>query len=250
MTHEIEYTEFIDRYLENEMSLEERVWFEKELAGSPSLQQEVDFQKKVNAVLSDKESIELKVQLEQIHSEIAETTKKGKSTLKSIYRYSVTTAGVLGLLLLSMVFYTSNKDYSSDELLGLYYQPVNSPASYRALTDSDDILNKAINYYEDKEYDHAIKLFESVLKNDPEMIGINLYSGISHMEVHEYAIANERFQTIIAQDPNPFVESATWYLGLCYLYTNEREKAKSTFSLLVQNEGYYKKDARKILKRL
>lgn len=250
MTHEIDYTEFIDRYLENDMSLEERVWFEKELAGSSSLQQEVDFQRKVNAVLSDKESLELKVQLEQIHSEIAETTQKGERTLKSVYRYSVSAVGVLGLVVLSVFFYMSNKDYSSNELLGLYYQPVNTPASYRAVTETDNVLNKAINYYEEKEYDHAIKLFESVLKNDPNMIGINLYSGISHMEINEYAIANERFQTIIAQDPNPFVESATWYLGLCYLFTNEREKAKSIFSSLAENEGYYKKDAMKILKRL
>lgn len=81
-------------------------------------------------------------------------------------------------------------------------------------------------------------------------MGLNLYSGISHMEIKEFQKANERFQIIIDNKPNPFVESATWYLGMCYLMTDEREKALEKFSILAKNKGFYQTDAQKIIKHL
>lgn len=250
MTQEIDYTKFIDRYLEDSMSLEEKNWFEKELEGNSSLQQDLDFHRKVNAVLSDKETIMLKEQLEKIHQEIAEKKEEEQSALAKINSPKVFTMITAIALLFGFVFYDTTKDYASEDILSEYYEPVNAVENFRAFSDADQQISEAISLYEEKAYASAIKLFEEVLLEDPDMIGVNLYSGISYMELENYSSANDRFQKIIAQDPNPFVESATWYLGMCYLYTDEKDKAKSTFELLVHKDGYYKKEAKKILRRL
>lgn len=250
MTHEIDYTDFIERYLENSMSHEERVWFEKEMEGNPSLQQAVDFNRNIQTVLEDKESIELMAQLEQIHNDIEEKEEHGNSILNKVYTNIMVAVGATILIVLSFVFYNSTKDFSSEKLIGMYYQPEAANGSYRTVAKADVKLDEAILLYESQNYRQAIELFETVLKNNPDMIGLNLYSGISHMEIQEYTTANEQFKSILEKDPNPFVESATWYLGLCYLYTEERDKAKDAFTTLVNNEGYYANDAKKILKRL
>jgi tetratricopeptide (TPR) repeat protein len=104
--------------------------------------------------------------------------------------------------------------------------------------------------YENKDYADAIQLFEKVLAEDNSRVGLNLYSGISHMEIEEYAEANNSFKKIINHKANAFIESAEWYLGLCYLKTNENDKAAIVFEDIVERDGYFKKDARKIIKKL
>jgi tetratricopeptide (TPR) repeat protein len=250
MTHEIDYTEFIDRYLLNEMSSEEKAWFEKELKGNPSLQIEIDFHRKVDAVLSDQESLDLHSQLETIHHEIYETTKRGDGIINIMHHRAYSSAGaiVTVALVLFVYFFTSN--YSNDKLIVKYYEPAETSINFRSTETGDDIILKAMALYEEQDYINAIALFERILADDKSALGINLYSGISHMEVHEYEKANIRLQSIINNEPNPFVESATWYLGLCYLFTNEREKAAEAFKMLAATKGYYQKEAKKILRRL
>jgi tetratricopeptide (TPR) repeat protein len=123
--------------------------------------------------------------------------------------------------------------------------------SFRSAADQvDNDLRSAMVHYENKEYTKAIALFEKVLNQDNSRIGLNLYSGISNMEIQEYEKANENFQKIIDHSTNAFVESAEWYLGLCYLKTEEMNKAKSVFSDIANREGYFRKDARKVLRKI
>jgi tetratricopeptide (TPR) repeat protein len=232
------------------MSSEEKTWFEKELEGNPALQVELDFHKKVNAVLADKESIELKAKLDTIHNDIIRTTHKGKGIVKKAYRKSYTAIGSLAAIIVLLAVYLTSYNFSSDDLIGLYYKPAESTISFRNASTHNDILSLGMEYYDNHEYQKAIELFETVLEQDESQLGVNLYAGISHMELEEYATANSNFQTIIDQEPNPFVESATWYLGLCYLFTNDKDKAKEAFLVLVENHSYYEKDAKKLLRRL
>jgi tetratricopeptide (TPR) repeat protein len=249
MTHEIDYTEFIERYLLDEMSSKEKAWFQKEIEGNPALQEEIDFHRKIDAVLSDRSSVELKAQLETIHDDIYETAQNGKGMIKKLYRRAYISVGTVASAVL-LIFFLLGNNYSSETIMDLYYQPVESSVSFRDAGGNSDMLFEAMTFYENQEYEKAIALFEDILANDESKIGVNLYAGVSHMELKNYKQAHDRFQKIIDQNPNPFVESATWYLGLCYLLTNEREKAQESFSAIAKGDGYYKADAKKILKRL
>lgn len=250
MKQDLNYSKFIERYLQGEMDPEELKWFEKEIEGNIHLNEEIDLRKKVDMVLSDRDLIDLKLQLEQIHLEISEVTEKGKGAIRKIYRRVYYTAGALALLVIGLSLYMYNRDFSNSKILQEYYLPATASANFRSSGADNLELVKAMELYQEKKFEKAIALFEKILAKDSTKIGVNLYSGISHMEIQEYNKANERFQRILNNQPNPFVESAKWYLGMCYIMTNNRDKAAEQFEILADNKGYYQSEAKRILRRI
>ncbi len=250
MKQDFDFSRFIERFLKGEMNPEEKKWFEKEIEGNLSLRNEIELRRQVDSVLSDKEMIELKAQLDQIHQEIYEVTEKGKGTIRKIYQRVYYATGSLVIFALILTMYLTNRDFSNEKLIDLYYNPTKISINFRAGSPGEDLLAQAMKLYENKQYAKAISLFESILKEDGSKIGINLYSGISYMELEKYNDANKSFQKVLQNKPNPFVESATWYLGMCYIMTNERDKAAEQFQVLASKEGYYQDDAKKILRRI
>lgn len=250
MKQDLEYTIYIERYLQGEMSPEELKWFEKELDGNTVLRQELELHKKVDVVLANGELIDLKKQLDLIHHEIEVVAQKGQGAIRKIYQRVYYTAAALAVGVILFTLYFVNQDFSSNRLIEEYYSPDIASVTYRSDNQNDKLLQDAMAYYNQKDYATAITLFEKILNQDNSKLGINLYSGISNLEIKNYAKANQNFRTIIDQKPNAFVESATWYLGMCYIMTNEREKAGEQFKILTHSDGYYKKDAKRILRRL
>ena len=225
MKQDLEYTVFIDRYLKGEMSPEELNWFEKELEGNQALRNEIELHKKVDAVLSNGEMIDLKNQLDLIHQEIEEAAEHSQSAIQYIYRKVYYSATALVVAVLMFTLYITNRDFTSDKLIEKFYEPEHASLTLRGEIDGENMLLNAMDFYNNKQYGEAIALFETLLEEKEKKMGLNLYSGISHMEIQEYEEANEQFKHIIDNKPNPFVESATWYLGMCYVMTNDRDKA-------------------------
>lgn len=250
MKQDFDYGTYIERYLDREMEPDERIWFEKEVEGNSTLESEISLRRKVNSVLSDKEVVELKLQLDKIHKEIFEVTEKGKGTIKKIYRRVYLTATTLAVFVVLFSVFMSNRSLSNERLIDLHYQPYKSSESFRSIEKSEETLNMAMELYRAERFAEAIPLFESLLSKDNSKIGLNLYAGIAHVETKNFGEANKKFNKIIEYKPNPFVESATWYLGLSYIMTGERIKAKKYFEELSGSEGFYTKDAKKILKRI
>jgi tetratricopeptide (TPR) repeat protein len=250
MKQDFDYSRFIERFLKGEMSPEEKKWFEKEIEGNLALKNEIDFRRQVDTVLSDKEMIELKAQLDQIHQEIYEVTERGKGTIRKIYQRVYVAAGSLVIIAFLLTMFLTNRNYSNEKLIDLYYSPAKVSVNFRTSAPDQDKLAQAMKLYENKQFEKAIAIFESILSKDESKIGLNLYSGISYLELAKYNEANKNFQKILNNKPNAFVESATWYLGMCYIMTNERVKAAEQFEALASKDGYYKENARNILKRI
>lgn len=250
MKQDLEYTVFIERYLRGEMIPDELNWFEKEIEGNQQLRSEIELHKKIDLVLTDNELIELKNQLDLIHQEIEEVTENGQGAIRKIYRrvYYSAAALVVGVLVFTM--YLTNRNFTTQKLIDRFYEPEVASVTLRGTDSNKDLLAKAMHLYNNKEYGQAIEIFEAILQEDGSKIGLNLYSGISHMEIEKYDLANERFQRIIENKPNPFVESATWYLGMCYLQTEKKDKALEQFEVLADTDGFYRKDAKRILRRM
>lgn len=253
MKQEINYSRYVDRYLDGVMESDEKIWFEKELENNEELKSEVSFQKRLLNVLADSEILDLNSQLEDIHSQVykpwARSINLPLRSRKTLYILGSMAATIAVLM---FVWLNSAKNnISSAELYAEYYQPAEINMSFRTAEDIvDKDLRSAMLLYEDKEYSKAISLFEKILSTDDSRIGLNLYSGISYMELSHYAEANENFKRIIDHKANAFIESAQWYLGLCYLKTGEIDKANEIFQAIASSEGYYKKEARKVLKKI
>jgi tetratricopeptide (TPR) repeat protein len=253
MKQEINYSRYVDRYLDGVMKTDERIWFEKELNASIELQEEVNIQKKIFAVISDTQTLDLHNQLENIYKKEYYPWIKSVSIFDRSKKSFYMLAGIAATVVILMVIWISSakNNIPTSELYAEYYQPAEINMSFRTAEDIvDGDLRSAMLYYENRNYGKAIALFEKILKSDKSRIGLNLYSGISYMEINEYAEANKSFRRIIDHKANAFIESAEWYLGLCYIKTGEVNKARQIFQVMASSDGYYKKEARKVLKKL
>ena len=228
MKQEIDYSGYVERYLDGVMSPEEQTWFEKELEDNAELNEELELHRKIDRALSEKEITELEAQLDTIYRETYKPLPKiphipGKS--RKLIAYGSAALAGLALVAWIAVGLISHRA-SGTELYAEFYQPAEINMSFRAAEDMvDSDLRRAMLLYEEEKYAEAIGLFEKILTEDDSRIGLNLYSGISYMELEEYAKANRNFQRIIDQQAMAFLESAEWYLGLCYLMTEETGQA-------------------------
>jgi len=254
MKQELNYTSYIDRYLDGTMGDSELKWFLKELEGNPQLQEDLRLHKQLGSVLSDQKTMDLHMQLETIHNDLFGKEKKENPFLtkrkKPLYIAVLSVAA--SLLLVVMVSKINENPLGDQEIYSEFYKPADMGMVFR--TANNEKVNKdlrsAMSLYEDKKYSEAIRIFENILKSDSSRIGLNLYSGISHMEIKEYEEANKRFNRIIEHKANAFIESANWYLALCYLMTEDADKAKDLFEEISGSNSYYKKEARRILKKM
>jgi tetratricopeptide (TPR) repeat protein len=158
-------------------------------------------------------------------------------------------AATLALLLATggIVRQLTQPDYDNQEIFDKFYQPYEVTVTYRSgNTETDRLLLTALQKYEDENYEEALVLFEQLLEKRKDDMAINLYSGISYMEVEKYQKATHSFQTIITDNNNLFIEQAEWYLAMCYLKTEDNTKAKEMLDQLIKKESYYKEMAKKI----
>ena len=253
MKNYLNYAEFIERYLDGEMGKDEQIWFEKELDANPDLRKELDLRRNVAKAIQEKEVMELRSQLKEICSSpgYRETTVRKNTVVlfrKLLVAASFITVVVIGSLL---VLFLTDKTYSNEEIYAMYYRPYEGAMNFRSAdVNINNDLRTAMQYYENKDFRNALVLFEKILKDDSSRIGLNLYSGISHMEVREYNDANSRFQKIIDNQYSLYIEQAEWYLGFCYLMTDNTEKAKQQFEQIAAQDGYYSPKALEILNKM
>ena len=79
---------------------------------------------------------------------------------------------------------------------------------------------------------------------------INFYSGVAYQELGEYKQAIGSFSEVVHHGDNLLVEQSEWYIGLCYLRIDERQKALEQFRLIASRKGFYGEQSSKLLKQL
>jgi tetratricopeptide (TPR) repeat protein len=253
MKNDLNYADFIERYLDGEMGKDELIWFEKELDSNPQLQKELALRRNVNIAILEKDVMELRSQLKEICSSpvLRETAVRKKAV--ALRRKLLIAASFITIVVIASFFvlFLGNKSYSNEEIYAMYYRPYEASMNFRSAdVNINDELRAAMQYYENKDFRNALVLFEKILGDDPTRIGLNLYSGISHMEVKEYNDANRDFRKIIDDGYSLYIEQAEWYLGFCYLMIGDTEKARQEFGLIAAQDGFYKDKAVKVLDKM
>lgn len=248
MKNQLDYSEFIERYLDGEMGDNELIWFRKELDANPFLQKELNLRRKVNLAITDEKTILFKEQLDDVYYSLQK-----QKTVTLIRKPSPLVLGsVLAFLLIGTVLFNFiHNSKSNSKIFEKYYHPYESVITYRSSSINDDNdMKVAMQKYQDGDYKGALILFEKILKEDPTKTGLNFYSGISQMEDKNYDNAGTSFKKVISDGYNMYYEQAEWYLGLCYVITNRNDKAIPIFETIASGDGYFRKDAKKVLKML
>jgi tetratricopeptide (TPR) repeat protein len=249
MKNQLDYSEFIERYLDGEMTGQELIWFEKELDSDEWLQKEVRLRQKVNQAILDEDSMRFGDELENAYAAFMDNSgSHSHRKRKIIIGGSVLATAIVAFIL---ILGLTSREYTNEQLFERYYKPYESNMTFRS---ADNELNPdlvlAMQLYENENYNEALKLFERILQNDPKRVGLNFYSGISQMEIKEYDQAGRSFNKVIDDRYNMYMEQAEWYLSLCYIITNQDDKAVRLLEKISSDNGFFHKEAVKLLRKL
>jgi tetratricopeptide (TPR) repeat protein len=245
----IDFSYFIERYNAGEMSDTEKQWFLRELEGNQKLRNEVNLRKRTDDILKNQNVMSLRTKLAKIENQRKEAAQPVKGLKKSAYiRYAAVLAG---LILIGGITLFSGKNLSNEKIMKQYYKVYEPPTSQRSaqsVADADFTL--AIEFYNTHDYEKAEILFNKVLEKKPNDMQTVLLKGVSNFEEKKYPEAKQSFGKVIDDKNNLYVDQAQWYLALCYLNTDETEKAKQLFKTIGKENGIYKDDAKKIIRGL
>ncbi len=246
--------EEIDQYLNNELNEEALASFEAELESNQDLAAELELFEEIDQAVQETGVMDLRAKLGTIIDQVNQEEKQKRSFATKIATSRVAIASIAAslILILSITGLINRHSNSSDaQLYSQFYQPYETTGIFRsgdALIDSK--LTKALHKFNKQEYRGAINLFSEVLKIDKNNPVSNFYSGISYQETGQVKMALESYQRVILDRDNLFIEQAQWYIGLCYLQTENREKAYKQFKRIAANQGYYQEKASAVLRKI
>lgn len=244
----IDFSYFIERYNADEMSDAEKQWFRKELDCNEMLQNEVNLRKHTDDVLKEQNIISLRNRLSEI-----ETRRETKIPVRNSNNpaYLKYVAVFAGLVLVGSIAMFSRKNHSSEEILTNYYKAYEPPSTQRSgMSETNADFTLALEFYNTHDYEKAAIFFNKVLESNPRDMQSVLLNGVANFEDKKYPDAKQSFVNVINDNNNLFIETAKWYLALCYVKTDEREKAIQQLEIIKKDGGIYRNDAKKIIRKL
>jgi len=245
----IDFSYFIERYNAGEMDEAEKEWFRKELQKNERLLKEVELRRRTDAVLMNQDLMKLRNKLNVIEKQRREPVPLKKPGRALDIRHA---AAIAGLVIIGSIALLSSRKMSNDEIISKYYKPYELVSTSRSdeASSAPDYFKLAVEYYNIHDYRNAARYFSMVLESDPESMQTELLNGISNFENQDYPAAEGSFARVIADNNNFYIDHAQWYLALCYLKTDEAEKAAEQLAIIEKSKTIYRKEARKILRSL
>lgn len=244
----IEFTRFIERYLDNKMEPSERKWFEKEMEGNLWLKKELELRRKANEIAANFDAVKLRQKLQKAEMNHRNESAIGKAVKKVPVNYA---AIFIGLIIISTLVVLSGNSINIRSFTG------NAVDNYNALTihrsgniNAPAELTRGMELYRQGKYDEAIEQFVLLVDGDQSTIQSNFLNGMANMQINEYRKAIESFDIVISHNDNMFIEDASYYLGLSYLNIEENDKARTILEGIISSESRYRKDAKKVLKSI
>jgi tetratricopeptide (TPR) repeat protein len=248
MTTNLKHSASIEQYLANEMAPTERTAFRKELRSNPELASELKLSQSIDSAIVRDDIIDLRQKL--IAAINANRTVKTEVPVIRMYtrKWWYAAASLLVLCAVAAtLFLQTNRNISNDALFSQYYNAENIVDQTRG----DQNILEAVIKFQQKDFAAASSLFKNILEKDNSNIAVWFYYGISNIETKNYDNSIKAFSTIIKQNDNLYIEHAEWYLGLCYLKNNQKDKAIDQFIAVASNpDNYHRQEAKNILEKL
>ena len=244
--------EEIEGYIYNELTEEELASFEAELSSNRVLAGEIELIRDIDMALKESEVIQLRNNLQDIAAKIASEKqtelsfvtrfKARKVILSSVAASLILLLGITGLL---------TRQASQDKLYQKFYATYQTSGINRSANEpADQAFATALQKFDGQDYGAALNLLQEVISRNQNNTVAHFYTGASLQETGKYRDAISEYQMVIVDKDNLFIEQAQWYIGLCYLQTNENKKAYQHFKKIAENQGFYRPKAQAILRKM
>lgn len=247
--HSLCQTEEIDRYLSGDLKEEEELMFESDVLGNAVLRAELELHKEIEAAMIEQDVIRLRTQLNSIGKEVVK--EKGRSIRMPWRKIAVVSVAASLMLMVGIRSVMPPTGNSDTELYTSYYSPYEGSGIARSGNAGvDNTLTIALQKFNARDYDSALSLFQQVIAYDSDNPVGHFYSGVSYQETGRFTQAIAAYEVVVKDKDNLFVEQSEWYIGLCYLQTQERKKAYRQLERISKSNSYYNKKAEAIIRKM
>jgi hypothetical protein len=244
--------EEIEGYIYDELTEAEMASFEAELADNKELYAEIDLVKNIDKALRENDIMKLREKL----GNIADNNRKEKQSERSIaFKFShrkiaISAVAASLILLLSITGLLSRYSSGKNVYQKFYAKYETTGISRSSNTLANQTLAIALQKFNNQDYESALNLLQEVISRDMDNTVGHFYAGASLQELGKYQNAIKEYQAVVIQKDNLFIEQAEWYIGLCYLQTNENKKAIKQFKKIANQKGFYQQEATVVLRKL
>jgi Tfp pilus assembly protein PilF len=245
MTTNFKHSASIEQFIADEMAPAERAAFIKELKLNLDLAEELKLSQSIDSALQREDIVDLRKKL--VNASKAKNTATPVIRLKTSKWWYAAASVIVVFALSSTLYFQNQHNFSNDSLFSQYYSSENIIDQTRG----DENIVEAVIKFQQKDFALASDLFNKILEKDNSNIAVWFYYGIANIETKNYTNSIKAFNTIINQNDNLYIEHAEWYLGLCYLKNNQKEKAVGQFTLVASNpDNFHNQEAKNILEKL
>jgi hypothetical protein len=245
MTTNFKHSASIEQFIADEMAPAERAAFIKELKLNLDLAEELKLSQSIDSALQREDIVDLRKKL--VNASKAKNIATPVIRLKTSKWWYAAASVIVVFALSSTLYFQNQHNFSNDSLFSQYYSSENIIDQTRG----DENIVEAVIKFQQKDFALASDLFNKILEKDNSNIAVWFYYGIANIETKNYTNSIKAFNTIITQNDNLYIEHAEWYLGLCYLKNNQKEKAVGQFTLVASNpDNFHNQEAKNILEKL
>jgi hypothetical protein len=247
-----EKLELIDRYIYQDLSADEMASFQAELDANSNLVNEINLIKNIDLALFESDIMLLRNNLQSISEKVISEKKVEQSFIAKFKKNRILISAVAASLIifLGITSLLPGKN-SHNELYQKFYTTYQTSGISRSFDlATDQTLTAALQKFDNKEYDTAIVLLQKVIDLDQNNMVGHFYSGMALQETKKYQAAIGQYQAVIDDKNSLFVQQAKWYIGLCYLQTNENKKAYKILKSLTDKNSFYYSNAQVILQKI
>ena len=254
--------ETIERFLSGELEGEELRVFEARLANEEGLREEVELHRGLKEAVGDAKTMDFLQAVQNAENDYfgGESSSEddippanGPKPVLSIWRQSYSIAAVILLLLVvGGVFFIQqlNKNSSAD-LYQEYFTVYDAPGEWRG---NDPVLNaelqSAFEAYNARNYEAALKSFQSIEKKDSNNVSARFYLSMCALATGDESMAITRLESLSSLSGHPYRSQSRWYLALAYLQQEQIEPARKLLETLAKGSGKYPGLARDLLPKL
>lgn len=236
--------ELIERYLNDELSAEERKQTEQRMSADPEFKRSLEVFREYRHMYSD-DSQSFRALLKEVDQEYQASRKPGKN-------YWLIAASVSILVLIAAAYFLFLDPATQPE--DLYAQNFSLPADNLTVRgdESQQLLNQAMALYNDQQFEQALQGFEAWQAQHADSIPVIFYSAISHMALGEMQPAIDKLQMIVLERTADasYSSASRWYLALAYLRDGDKKKAEALLNDLAGGSSSYASKAQNLLGQL
>ncbi|GEM_PF-6968488 len=239
MDQEFKYLTQIENYLNENISKEEKLDFEKQLRENEELAQEFTlYQNMVGAIelegtdlmRDELKNIQVKLEKENYFNQTDTTTKivKMENTKKSNRNWLAIAAGLLLLIVAGILLQSPNKmtraealakfdtNQSANELLDRQINEYEGLGMADPERGKKDSIAQILNAYKTGTYQASYNAATEFLTRYPNDAVAQYYAGMSKFQDGKYGKAVEWLSASAQQKDAAFYDQARWYLALSY----------------------------------